>query len=109
MISSEMYLTNSIVKRLLGLRPILDLVPEIKSAVDSMPATVAARKPGCGKCGKHRTGATIASSAAKTLAPIVMGLSSEKKTVILNVLGTGTLRGFLPSSGHIKSVILAQK
>lgn len=107
MIMKEMYLTNSVVKRLMGLRPIADAVPEIKSTMDALPKAIPARRGGCSKC-KKRSG-TIPPSAAKAMALTINGLSADKKLIVLNTLGITTLRGFLPSSGRLKSAILAEK
>lgn len=101
----ELYLTNSVVKRMLGLHPILKGVPEIKQALDSSPSTIIAKRRGCGKCG--RKGHSIPVSAAKILAPIIGDLSEAKKQIILQTLGADLLKGFVGSSS--KAVNLAQK
>ena len=100
-----MYLTASVVKRMLGLQPILRGVPEIKQAVDALPEVKAIRRKGCGKCGKR--GDTMPVSVAKNLSVVVLGLSEPKKQIILDTLGALQLRGFI--GRDTKAVILASK
>lgn len=100
-----MYLTNSIIRRMLGLQPILQGVPEIKSACDAMAKLEKPKRAGCGKCRKKR-GHWIPASAAKQLAVVVQGLSEAKKQIILRTLDAKVLKGFI-GGGRPKTVILA--
>ena len=101
----ELYLTNSVVKNMLGLAPITQGVPEIKKALDAAPSTREGKRRGCGGCG--RKGHRIPTSSAKLLAPIVAALPEAKKQIILGTLGTDLLKGFVGNSS--KAINLAQR
>ena len=102
----EMYITQSVVRRMLNLKPITDAIPELESTVNSVPE---AKRPKRRCCGGGRRGANPPASSAKVVAQLIAGLSQDKKELILDVLGASTLRGVLPRNNHLKSVILAEK
>ncbi len=103
----EMYLTNSVVRRLIGLQPILVGVPELKAAMTSMPEFTETKRKPCRKCRK-KSGA-VPTSSAKVLAPVIAGLSDDKKQLILRTLNTGVLKGFLADGPRLQAVVIAER
>jgi hypothetical protein len=103
----EYFLTNGIVKRLLGLKPVTDAVPALMGVVDAAPAKPS-KKRCCGDGGYSPRNPPP--SAAKDAAAIILALSQPQKLVILDALGADRLLGFLPegTNSH-KSIVLASR
>ena len=103
----EMYFTNSVVRRMMGLQPITSAIPELQRALDASPLTQTTKRKGCGSCRKNAHAIPV--SACKVLAPIVLGLPEDKKQLILQMLNTAKLLGYIGGGPRPKPVVLAEK
>lgn len=86
--------TNTIVRKLIGLAPIRQQIPELIAAVSAPRPRAKKAKPGCKQC-PGETPQDYSDNLQKIAVPIIMGLSQAKKDMILRILGTPALQGYM--------------
>ena len=108
----QVYITDHVVRHLLGLAPVKTGVPELITAANNVTRGVikkAAKKKGCGKCGDRHARRPRTPSMSREAAALISGLSHDKKLILLNALGTDELCGYLPTGRRYRPVILARR
>lgn len=109
LMAKELFLTNSVARRMLTLAPVLDAVPEIRAIGQELEAKKnQVRKSGCRGCGDRAAKYYAPVNLQSRVAEILPSLNEEQKNAVLDAFRVQALKGFA-GSGSSRSVTLLSR